>query len=127
MSYLETISNLARIRPSWGENDFGDQNWKGRSKSAKESCRKTAIIQLHFYHPAGRTQIISKRGVGQMREEQPCCSKRYVQREKPQKEERTNEQKEAENIYMPIENEMPHENEVTEEEEITNQNKAINK
>ena len=82
----------------------------------------------HTFLTAGRNQktIFSKRDIGQMREEQPCCSKWFKQRDKPQEEGRTNEQKEAENNYMPFENEMPHENEVT-EQEIPNQNEAINK
>ena len=85
--------------------------------------------QTITFPPVGRTQktIISKRDFAQMREDQPCCSKWFMQREKPQEEERTNEQKESDNNYIPIENELPHEKETTEEQEITNQNEAIEK
>ena len=79
--------------------------------------------------PVGRTQktIIARRDIGQMKEEQPCCSKWLLQSEKSQAEEKTNERKEAENKNMRIENEMPPENEIPEEKELTNQNEAINK
>ena len=69
--------------------------------------------------PAGRTQstIISKRGEGQTRDEQPCVSKWLLQRTKVKEVEERIEQQQAEVNKMPNENKLPDESETPQNNE----------
>ena len=84
--------------------------------------------------PSGRTQstIISKRDVGQTRDEQPCCSKWLLQRNKAMEGEERTEKQQAELYKMPSENELPNEsasppeNETQQQSSSDDQNKLTN-
>ena len=84
--------------------------------------------------PAGRTQstIISKRDVGQTRDDQPCCSKWLLQRDKVKEGEERTEQQQADVNKTPNENELPDvsetppENETPQQSSSDDQNKLTN-
>ena len=76
--------------------------------------------------PAGRTQstIISKRDVGQTRDEQPCCSKWLLQRDKNKEGEERTEKQQAESSKTPNGNELPDESERPPENETPQQSSS---
>ena len=76
--------------------------------------------------PAGRTQlsIISKRDVGQTRDEQPCCSKWLLQQNKVQEGEERREQQPVEVNKTPNENELPNESEIPQKNETPQQSSS---